>query len=224
VKKNTLVTSEVGQVQAIIDVVGIAVMNAVKAQSEEFTTAELQRILAQGDELASDLKARAIAKMNELAVHVVGHLKLISGGTEIIIDETDGQSTIAQAKDTFPGYIDPDFVNYRTDVKVQPTKKIKVQVFEMIKDGNLTQIFGGFGENRDRLCLSQSQIIRFVKDHSKWLRKDGYGTLFLFKENGEYFVAGVRLHESRLEVYVHRLSLGCVWRAVDRRRIVVPQL
>lgn len=221
--KNTLVTSEVGQVQAIIDVVGIAVMNAAKVQSEKFTTAQRQWILAQGDKLASNLKAQVSAKMNEL-IGQVGFLKLIPGGTEIIIGETDGKNTIAHAKDTFFGYIDSSFVKYGTDVKGQPTKETKVQVFEQIKDGTFAQIFGGFGENLDRLCLTQSQIICFVKDHYKWLRTDGYGNFFLFKEKGKFFIASISWGGGGLGVRAHRLSHVSVWEAECRRRFVVPQL
>jgi hypothetical protein len=163
-------------------------------------------------------------EMTELAEQVIGYLKLISGSEIITIGETDGKSTIAHAEDTFRGYIDSDFVNYGTDVQGQSTKETKVQVFEMIKNGTFAQVFGGFGENIDRLCLSQSQIICFVKDHSRWLRTDGYATFFLFKENGEYFVAGVHWDEGRLRVGAGRLSDDAVWSAEGRRRIVVPQL
>ena len=224
--KNTLVTSENGQIQALIDVFGIAAMSAAKAKGEKLTTAGRQRILAQGNDAAFKLVAHIIDIMDELAVQVVGHLKLISDGTEIIIGETDGQSTIAHAEDTFPGYISPDFVNYGTDVKGKPTKETKVQVFEQFKkDGLFAQIFGGFGENLDRLCLSQGQIILFVKDYSKWLRTDGYGTLFLFKEDGEFFVAYVYWVGGRLKVSAYRLSDAYVWvAAVCHHRVVVPQL
>jgi len=157
--------------------------------------------------------------MTELT-QIVGHLKLISGDTEIVIGETDGTDTIANASDVFTGRIDPDFVNYGTNVKGQPTKKTKVQVFEVIKDGTFIQTFGGFGENLDRLCLTQNQIKLFVKDHSKWLLKNGYGTFFLFKEKGEYFVIGVYLGDGgfRAIMLLNDVCHGCL------RRVVVPQL
>jgi hypothetical protein len=152
------------------------------------------------------------------------YLKSISGGTEIIIGETDGMDTIARASDVFTCWIDSDFVNYGTNVKGQPTKETPVQVFEMIKNGTFAQIFGGFGENLDRLCLTQSQIIFFVKNHSKWLRTDGYVTFFLFKENGEFFVARVGWCGGGLKVFASRLSLDSVWRAGPRRCLVAPRL
>jgi len=185
----------------------------------------LQRVLAQGNALVAHLITCAKAKMIELAEQVVGYLKLISGGTEIIISATDGKGTIARnGSDLFPGWLDNDFRNYGTDVKGGPTKETPVQVYELIKDGTSAQIFGGFGENLDRLCLSQDQIMGFVKDHGKWLRTDGYATLFLFKVNGEFFVARVDRRSGGLRVYVRRLSYGNVWDAEYGRRVVVPQL
>lgn len=154
----------------------------------------------------------------------VCYLKLISNGTKIEIGATDGQDTIAQAKDTFPGYIDSDFLNYETDVKDQPTKETPVQVMELITNSNFLQIFGGFGENLDRLCLSQSQIISFVKNYKKWLRMDGYGTFFLFKVKNEFFVACVLWYEDRFRVFMYRLSSADVWLAGSQHRIVIPQL
>ena len=222
--KNSLVTSENGQIQGIVDVVGIAAMNAAKVQAEKQTVAGNQRVLAHGDKLAFELTAFIIAKMTELAEQIVGYLKLISGDTEIVIGETDGTGMIAGASDVFPGGIDSGFVNYGTNVKGKPTKKTKAQVFEMVKDGNFAQIFGGFGENLDRLCWEQDQIKLFVKDHAKWLRTDGYGTFFLFKVKGEFFVARVYQGGGRLKVGADRLSRGDVWCAEYRRRFVVPQL
>ena len=94
----------------------------------------------------------------------------------------------------------------------------------LIKNGNFAQIFGGFGENLDRLCLEQDQIIRFVKDQAKWLHPDGYGTFFLFKVGDEYFVADVRWHGGGLGADADRLSVDDVWCAEIRFRFVVPQL
>jgi hypothetical protein len=72
--------------------------------------------------------------------------------------------------------------------------------------------------------LEQSQIRRFCLDHVDWLRKDGFGTFFLFKVKGEFFVAYVYWCEGRLKALVGRLSSVDVWYAEYRHRIVVPQL
>ncbi len=159
---------------------------------------------------------------------VVGYCRSLSKGKKVIIGATNGRATIAEAKDIFPGYIDGDFVNYGINIPGQPTKKTRVEVLELVKDGTFAQIYDGFGRSRESLCLTQSQIIRFVKDHSKWLRTDGYGTFFLFKEKlqgkGEFFVADVYWYAGRLLVYVRRLSHGTVWDAGYGHRLVVPQL
>lgn len=224
----TSITS--GQKEQVVRVVVDGVRKGMEASVNELVKTgainpgNLQRVLAQGDVLVAYLIACAKAKMVELAEQVAGHLKLISGGTEITIDAIDGTGTIASANNVFMGWVDPDFVNYKTNVVGQPTNATPVQVYEQIKNGNFAQIFGGFGENLDRLCLSQDQIIEFCRNQAKWLRSDGYATFFLFKANGEFFVADVNRHSRGLEVRVHRLSDDYVWRAESRHRIVVPQL
>ncbi len=224
----TLITS--GQKEQVVRVAVDGVRKGLEevvdglVKTGAINPSNFQRVLAQGNALVAHLIAEAKTKMIELAEQVVGYLKLISGGESITIGATDGQGTIAEAKDTFPGWIDDDFVNYGTKVKGQPKKATKVQVYEMIKDGTYAQIFGGFGENLDRLCLSQDQIICFCRDQAKWLRSDGYGTFFLFKVNGEFFVAYVFRYSDGLKVRVYRLSCGNVWDAGYRHRVVVPQL
>jgi hypothetical protein len=224
----TLITS--GQKEQVVRVAVDGVRKGLEevvdglVKTGAINPSNFQRVLAQGNALVAHLIAEAKTKMIELAEQVVGYLKLISGAETITIKATDGRGTIARAKDLFPGWLDPDFENYGTDVPGKPTVETNVQVFEMIKDGTFAQIFGGFGENLDRLCLSQDQIMEFVENHTKWLRADGYGTFFLFKVNSEFFVAGVRRYEGGLEVHVYRLSSGSVWRAESQHRVVVPQL
>jgi hypothetical protein len=159
----------------------------------------------------------------------VGFVKLISGGEVLELDETDGKETIAKAKDTFPGWIDPDFKAYGCDMKSEPTKKTRVSVHEMIKPGTFAQIFNGMSDDLNSLCLTQSQIIQFVQKHRKWLRTEGCGTLFLFKvgkgEDDELFIARAYFGDDGLLVIrVNGLSYDRVWDARHRRRVVVPQL
>jgi len=157
---------------------------------------------------------------------VVSYCRLLSKGKKVIIGATNGKATIAKAKDAFHGWIDADYVNYGTNVPGSPTKKTRVEVLELIRGGTFEQIYDSFGGNRECLCLTQSQIIRFVKSHVKWLSADGI-TFFLFKEKvnikDEFFVAYVRWYEGRLEACVYRLSFDNVWDAERRHRVVVPQ-
>ena len=229
----TSITSQqqisLGQKNNIVQLIAEAARNAAGATIDELAESgvlnktNLQRILAQGDQVAAAAIEAVRAKLADLAESIVDRLKLISGAKKIVLKPTNGKETIYKAKDTF-GWIDGDFRSYGCDVKSEPSEEMPVQVYEMIKDGTFQQIFGGFGENLDRLCLTQPQIIQFVKDHSDMLRTDGYGTFFLFKVESEFFVADVRRDGGCWRVNACRLSDGGVWRAEVRHRFVVPQL
>lgn len=185
----------------------------------------IERVRARGNEVVAAITALVKEKFAEIAENIAGIVKLISGAETLELDETDGKETIAKAKETFPGWIDPDFKGYGCDVKSEPTKKMQVSVHEMIKDGTFTQIFNGMSDDLNSLCLTQSQIIQFVVLHRKWLRTEGYGTFFLFKVGNEFFVADVYWYDDgRLKVLVNRFSDDGVWRAEYRPRIVIPQL
>ena len=110
-------------------------------------------------------------------------LKLLSKGESVIIDACDG-----------------DFKGWGTDQPGRATVATPVDVHELIKDATFAKMFGSFGTDLDKLCLTQSQIKNFCKKHPSWLRTDGYATFFLFKENNEFFVAGVDVDSDGLDV------------------------
>lgn len=195
------------------------------AKNGVFNKQNIERVRARGNEVVAAITTLVKEKFAEIAENIAGIVKLISGAETLELDETDGKATIAKAKDTFPGWIDPDFKEYGYDVKSEPTKKTQVSVHEMIKDGTFAQIFGGMSDDLNSLCLTQPQIIQFVQKHRKWLRTEGYGTFFLFKVGIEFFVANVSFSDDgQLEVYVNRFSHDSVWHAEYRHRIVIPQL
>lgn len=184
-----------------------------------------QRLIEAGDQMATKIKKFVKEMIAEMAEMVRGCLKLISGAETLTLDATDGTETIAQAGSTFNGYLDSDFRNWKLDVASQPTKEQKVSVHEMIEDGTFAKIYNGLSSNLDSLCLTQAQIINFVKKHRKWLRTDGYGTFFLFKRGEEFFVARVYVYvDGSLDVHVHGLAFDHVWTADVRHRVVAPQL
>lgn len=185
----------------------------------------MQRILGRGDHVSAKTQEFITNLLAEMAENATDRLKLISGAETLTLDPTDGTEVIAEVGSLFNGYLDSDFRNWKTNVKGNPTEAQNVQVHEMTKDGTFEQIYGGLGDNLDVVCLSQAQIIQFVKKHRKWLRTDGYGTFFLFKVGDEFFVAGVSVHSAgSLFARVNRFSYGHVWYAERRRRFVVPQL
>ncbi len=149
-------------------------------------------------------------------------LKLLSGAETITLDECDGKSTIADSENIFYS-IDSDFKNYGANEKGVLTPKIPLEVHEQVKDGKFSQIFGSLNSDLDKLCLTQDQILNFIKNHKNWLRTDGYSTFFLFKSEKKFFVADVGVGSDGLYVRVHYLANPEVWRAVYRSRFVFPQ-
>ena len=153
------------------------------------------------------------------------HLKLISSGTFLTLPATDGTRTIAQAADVFTGGIDNDFKLWKLDVPSTPTKPMSVKVWEQTTEGMFADIFASTGQPNDALCIPQNQILSFAATYPEWLRKDGFGTFFMFKENEKFFVAEVYFDDARrLCVRVDPLSRGDVWGAEYRSRFVLPQL
>ena len=151
-------------------------------------------------------------------------LKSLSRGESLVLDALDGIETLANAKDVF-AYIDSDLINWGADEKGPATEETSVAVYEIAKDATFSQMFDSLSDDLNSLCLTQAQIINFVKKYRSWLRADGYATLFLFKSHGHLFVADVGLgSDGRLEVYVNRFEYSGVWGAEDRYRLVVPQL
>ena len=151
-------------------------------------------------------------------------LKLISGDQCLVIDPADGLGILAKANDLF-AYIDSNFKNWGADEPGKATGETPARVYEMVKDATFTQMFGSLSSDLSNLCLTQDQIIGFVKKHRQWLRSDGYATLFLFKSHEFFFVAHVGVvSDGKLEVRVHRFVYSNVWDAGYRHRVVVPQL
>lgn len=185
----------------------------------------MQRILGRGDHVSAKTQEFVKKLLAEMAANATDRLKLISGAETLTLDPTDGTEVIAEAGSLFNGYLDSDFRNWKTNVKGNPTEAQNVQVHEMTKDGTFEQIYGGLGTDLNALCLSQAQIIQFVKNHRKWLREEGYGTFFLFRVGEEFFVANVYVSSGgSLRAYVSRFSHGRVWGAEGLYRFVVPQL
>ena len=152
-------------------------------------------------------------------------LRLISGGRNLIIPATDGSELISQAKGIFPGGIDPDFINLGANEPGDPTPDTPVDVYELVRNATLAQMFDSICAYPERLCLEQSQIIGFVQMYPKWLHPRGWPTFFPFQSKDNFFVAPVYADVGgRLFVDVSRRECDYVWDAEFRYRIVLPQL
>jgi hypothetical protein len=148
-------------------------------------------------------------------------LRLISGEEPLVLDPTEGQETLAQAADIFR-YIDSNFEQWNCNLAGPPTKKTPVQVYEMVRDSTLQEMFGEFDVPLDRLALTQAQIKQFAMRYPDWLKKGGNGTFFLFEADSEFFVAALYLFaDGRLGARVRRLTVTRVFRAKKLHRLVL---
>lgn len=141
--------------------------------------------------------------------------------TNLKLPKLSGKETLADSK-AF-SYIDSDFKNWGLNQKGKATKPLSVEVREMTADATLQELFTSINPDLEMLVLSQAQILKFIELYRNFLREAGYATFFLFKENNEFFVAFVSVHESELEADVYRLEYDDVCYGGLRHRVVVPQ-
>lgn len=151
-----------------------------------------------------------------------GQILLISGNETLVLDACKGSDTITPNNKGPFDWVDGDFVDWNAHEPGQDTPETEVGVYEMTANGKYESIFGSFGPPLDDLCFTTSQVKNFCKKFRQWLRTDGYGTFFLFKSHGKFFVANVSFNSGGLGVGVYHLSYGSVWLASFAHRIVVP--
>lgn len=231
--KKMITSVSQGQIDGFATVVADATRKSTREQLVAFNEAghlnseNMQSLLASGGKIALAVAEAVRMRLQEMLNGIVGCLKLISAGKRVVIGATLGTETLASASDLF-SVIDGDFSRWGCDKVEQSTPEMAVEVYEQIENADYRKIFGGFGQNLDRLCLTTPQIKRFVVDHVKDYLLEGEGWTyfrFLFKVGNEFFVALVlaRSDGSR-KVDVYRFSRDDVWGAGNRGRLVVPQL
>ncbi len=169
----------------------------------------------------AELIAVSVNANDEPAPHPMLHR--LYDDEKIMIGATNGQETMARAKNVFTGYLDPDFKNWGTDAAGRPTQQTGVAVYELRQNATFNQMFRSLGDP-NTLIWEQSQIIKFCQEYRNRLRQEGYATFFLFKFSDEFFVARVNVDAGKLEAPVHRFDGGHVWSADGRLQVVVPQL
>lgn len=165
------------------------------------------------EEKQREILAKSVREGSEDQKLLNANLKFLEA---VKLDKTSGKDYIAEAKDVFKSYIDSDFKHWKLDKEGEEKPETNLVVSELIKDATYKNIFTG---DLDKLCLTQSQIIEFCKNHKDLL--SGYWTFFLFKENNEFFVAYVRVNGDGLDVRVGKFAYGRVWPAKYRPRVVV---
>ena len=221
-----------GQIDGFASVVADATRKKTREELNTFAeaghldSATMQRVLANGDKIAAAATKAGMEKLREIASGIFGCLKRISTGKNVVIAATKGTETLASANDVF-NYIDSDFNNWGCDKVEEATLETPVEVYEQIEDASYRKIFGGFGQNLDRLRLTTPQIKKFfAAEADNWLREDGWAVYhFLFKVGDNFFVVyAFGDADGDRRARVRSLSDESVWGAGHRFRFVLPQL
>lgn len=206
----------VGQIGELLAVIARSLGPALKGRNPKEV---LEKLGKNGKRFTEGLEKLVDEIMREKAI-----LKLLTLEA-LEIEACDGTEIIAEQTDLFLSGIDPDFRDWGADEKGSATEVAEVSVYEMVENATFAEVFVFLSEDLAKLCLTQAQIIRFIKKYRQWLRADGYATFFPFKSKGNFFVARVRLVSSgKLHVFVNRAGNSDVWYAKYRHRLVVPCL
>ena len=212
-----------GQVEKIMANVRAALLN----KRSEFLSKDVQLALERGR-----LDAKITTSVEEALKQAIAEstgvqtqfLKLISGDQGYVINSVDGSRILAEAKDVF-FFADPNFKDWKADEPGKLTEETVVRTYKMIKNATLAQMFNSLPLDLNDLCLTQSQIISFVKEHREWWQVNDYMIFFLFKSYDNFFVAKVNITPGgNLCVDVDRFECSDTWGAMSRYLIVVPQL
>ncbi len=155
-------------------------------------------------------------------------LKVIPGRENIILEREDMMEefdSIWKSKSEFSS-VDEDFEKHDEAYPRGPLpNRIQVSVYEMVEGADMGAIFSSFGENLSLLCLTQDQILRFIRHHKEYLDRS---TFFLFKSGANaatFEVAQVYFDHKKDWLSISLLSLGyaCHWslHPNDLRHVVV---
>ena len=197
----------------------------------------LQKVINAGDVFESiqdSIKRSAKHEMIWRLDCLADGRKLLSGGEKLVIGVTDGLETFEKATDLFSAF-DNDFHYFwgTSPKEPQPTEETEVAVFQNIRENMFQNIFDAFREGQTvgfgKLAFTQAQVIRFIRDHRRWLnRGKGCRTAFLvyrFQKEQTLRVALLESDRAKFKVtseefYGHQPR---IWPAGKYMRIVVPK-
>jgi hypothetical protein len=149
-------------------------------------------------------------------------LRQISGLPIEINGSLKNGLSIYNAIDTYKAGISNDFINYKTQSSDVNSSNILVQVYEIISNATLQDIFNDIYKEFEKSSLKQYQIINFCRDYSEWLVNTGHSTFFLFKHSLNYFVVLVRIIDSKLNVKLLPVNNKNIWDSKYTRRVIIP--
>lgn len=78
--------------------------------------------------------------------------------------------------------------------KTHATKKTEVKIFEQARRGTFADIFGWFGRDHRKLCLTQAQVLNFLRKYTMQVA-NYHSVCFLLHDDTHFHVAYTRFHE-----------------------------
>lgn len=130
----------------------------------------------------------------------------------LLIDACDGTETFSTSEDTFKDGIDEILKTLEAKKASKATGETLVNVHQILKDVTHSQVFGLLGNNLEKLCLTQHQIIKFCQKYQgtnkKFLSPSISSTRFLFKIDDEFVVAYVSACRHPYGLIVSRENFG----------------
>lgn len=204
-----------GQIKDLIATVVGGVPTNLSCDEARQLTGKKSAIVAGVEQLLRDLANQPTP--------IIHHLSASEG---LILSETDGRITLANADHVFDhNCTNPNLETWNTNVTSMGKGAIAVSVYELQQNATFVQMFTALSSELDLLVLTQDQIITFCQEHKDWLRNDGYYTFFLFNVRNELFVAGISYSsKDSLTLHVHRFEDEMEWSSYYRPRVITPKL
>lgn len=194
----------------------------------------LQKLIDAGDVFESiegSIKQSAKHEMIWRLDQLGNGRKMLSVGKKLIIGATDGTDTFERATDIF-SFVDHDFHCFlgSSPKEPQPTEEMEVAVFQNIREGMFLNIYEAFREDQTvafgKLAFTQAQVIRFIRDHRRWLnRKFTAFLIYRFQKEHSLKIALVESHHGKFKITSQEFHghQPPIWRAGKYLRIVVPK-
>lgn len=150
-------------------------------------------------------------------------LEIVVSVCELRIDATDGIVDEKMAEGVFKGGLDPDFICWGREKHVSSTINTVVNLYKLVRPGSFSKIFGSFDVSLDKLCLTKPQIVNFCKKHINLMEEENQYTLFLYKDDYQFFVAHADTYPEGIKVISDPFTIGRNWQTNCPVYVVIPK-
>lgn len=150
-----------------------------------------QRLLDNKNEIADWVALILERRLAHIWEEPDPHAQLIYGSQNIVVGASSGMETFAAYPEEFklrsPWYQGPI-----PETPPTPSDAVEVEVHEMFKSSESTEkIFRGFGVPLEKMCLTESQVVLFIKNHRNWLVKERAVNIFLLRRGKDFWTVYV---------------------------------